>query len=102
VSGSEPEGVDSLNRDQAEGIFKKLSISPLFSRQAVAGWVRIDGRAVLPISYSNGNFHMDERVAFRFRRALLLSLGEFHALRDCTMSRDRYCALVRVRLPADG
>ncbi len=99
MSESEPAVVDSLNRDQAEGVFKKLSITPRFSREAVAGWVRIDGRPVLPISYSNGNFHMEERVAFRFRRALLLSLDEFHALRDCTMSRERYWALVRDRLP---
>jgi hypothetical protein len=101
VSETEPAGVDSLNRDQAEGVFKKLSITPRFSREAVAGWVRIDGRPVLPISYGNGNFHMEERVAFRFRRALLLSLDEFHALRDCTMSRERYWALVRDRLRAD-
>jgi hypothetical protein len=93
--------VFSLNRDEAERIFVKLQISPEHSSDFVSGFVWIDGTPVLPVHYSNGNFHMTERVAFRFRRALRLSIDEFPALRDCHLSRDAYCELIRSRLDTE-
>jgi hypothetical protein len=96
--GDESSAGASLNRDQAELIFRKLQVTPEYGREFVAGFVWIDGYPAVALHYSNGNYYMSERVAFRFRRALKLSLEEFHALIACHLSRDGYCLLVRPRL----
>jgi hypothetical protein len=88
----------SLNRDEAELVFRKLQVTPQFGRDYVAGFVWVDGHPAVPLHYSNGNFEMSERVAFRFRQALRLTLEEFRALVDCHISRESYCSLVRPRL----
>ncbi len=102
TAGPSGPSISSLNRDEAERIFTKLQITPEFSSELVSGFVWIDGAPTLPVHYSNGNFHMTERVAFRFRRALRMSIDEFPALRDCHLSREGYCQLVRSRLGAEG
>jgi hypothetical protein len=86
-----------LTTKQAGRIFRKLEVTEKRSTHHVAGFVTVDGKKVLPVHYSHGNKDMKGPVPHRFRKSLRLSESEFAELRDCTLSRDGYIALLRQR-----
>lgn len=86
-----------LTTADAAKIFRKLQVQEKQSRHHVAGFVVIDGKKTLPLHYSHGNKEMKGPVPHRFRRSLHLSEAEFAELRDCTLSRDGFIELLRVK-----
>jgi hypothetical protein len=86
-----------LTTRQAARIFRKLEVIEKKSTHHVAGFVMVDGKKALPVHYSHGNKDMKGPVPHRFRRSLYLNESEFVALRDCTLSRQDYIALLRTK-----
>jgi hypothetical protein len=84
----------------ADGLFKKLRISPKFTLDVVSGVVYVDGKVAATPSFPNGGWDMDERVELRLIRALRLDVDEYQRLRDCTLSYEAYIALLRGRAVA--
>jgi hypothetical protein len=87
-----------LSTGDAERIFRKLDIKAKKGHH-IAGWLIVDGKRVLPLHYSHGRKAMPGNVPHRFRKALHLSVPEFEELKRCPMSREKYIALLRERLP---
>ena len=87
-----------FNRDNAETIFNKLSITPHFAPNSVIGWVVLDGRKECLLRYTNGNFEMSDSIARTMRDNLRLNTNEFNRLHECTLQRDAYLGLLRQRL----
>lgn len=86
-----------LSTKQAGKIFRKLRVEVKRSRHHVAGFVVVDGRKVLPVHYSRGSKDLPGPVPHRFRKSLHLTVSEFESLRDCTLSRDEFVALLKER-----
>jgi hypothetical protein len=86
-----------VNRDRANGLFKKLHITQVFSLHVVTGTITVDGHVAATPSFPNGNWEMDERVELRLMRSLRLDADEYTRLRDCTLSYEAYLALLGQR-----
>jgi hypothetical protein len=86
-----------VNRDRADGLFKKLRISPVFSLHVVSGTIKVNGQVAATPSFPNGNWQMDERVELRLMRSLRLDADEYQRLRDCTLSYEAYLVLLGQR-----
>ena len=54
-----------MEKDAAEGLLRKLAISPRYSQQHVAGVLSVDGVVAVVLHFPNQNFLMPERVAIR-------------------------------------
>ena len=86
-----------FNRDQAERIFIKLHVNPLYADNSVLGWVYLDGRKECLLRYSNGNFDMSSIIEAVMCRILRLAPHEFVQLHECHLSQDAYLMLLRNR-----
>jgi len=86
---------------EVERIFKKLQVRDRRSTHHVAGIIRIDGVAQLPVHYSRGRNGLAGRSAHSFRKSLRLKADEFAILKRCTMSREDYLLLVKPRVQSE-
>jgi hypothetical protein len=84
-----------LEADDAARIFAKLRIQSRRTQHQVAGFLVVGGRKVLNLHYGHSRDALGTYECERFRSLLRLSPDELARLRDCTMSRDDYIALLR-------
>ncbi|MGD9701168.1 MAG: hypothetical protein AB7Q42_21925 [Acidimicrobiia bacterium] len=86
-----------FNRDQAERIFIKLQVNPLYADNTVLGWVYLDGKKERLLRYSNGNFEMSSALESAMCAALRLEQHEFVRLHECHLSQESYLEILRSR-----
>ena len=87
-----------VSKREAARVFRKLNVEARKSTHHVAGVVRIDGVLAVPVYYSHGRGDMPGRVGDLFRKSLYVSQPEFRRLVDCTMSREEWIDLARLRI----
>jgi hypothetical protein len=86
-----------FTKRDAERVFNKLELQQRRNTKHVYGWLIVDGRRVLPLHYSHGRGDMPGHIPDRFRGAMHLTKMEFAEMVGCTMTRDKYVALLRER-----
>jgi hypothetical protein len=84
-----------VGADDAARIFEKLRIQSRRTPNQIAGFLVVGGRRVLNLHYGLRRRDLGAYEAERFRNLLHLTVDELARLRDCTMSRDEYIALLR-------
>lgn len=86
-----------LTTREAERIFAKLAVEVVKSTHHNRGFVMHNGVRLLPVFYSRGNKAMPGNVPTRFARSLMLSSDEFALLKKCTMTKEDYFEILRLR-----
>ena len=86
-----------LTTREAERIFAKLDVETVESTHHQRGFVVHNGVRILPVFYSRGRKDMPGHVPKRFAKSLMLTLDEFAVLKKCTMTKEEYFEILRVR-----
>jgi hypothetical protein len=86
-----------LTTTEAAKVCKKLEIEIVECKHHVRGFLIVEGRRIFPVHYSNGRKDLPGDVPHRFRKVLHLSVDEFRAFLECTLSRGEYIALLGKR-----
>ena len=82
----------------ARRVLDKLEIEPVVEEGLYGGFLVVDGVRVLKVHYDpriSGT--VSETVMQLFRKSLRLSTGEFAALVECTLNRQKFVAILRQR-----
>jgi hypothetical protein len=79
--------INDLKSRELERLFNKLEIEMTACAHHVRGFLFVDGKAVLPVHYSNGNKGLHGPNLHKFRKSLRLNNEQFVGLVSCTFSR---------------
>lgn len=86
-----------LTTREAERIFAKLAVEVVESTHHNRGFVTHNGVRLLPVFYSRGNKAMPGNVPRRFAKSLMLTADQFVCLKQCTMTKNNYFDVLRLR-----
>jgi len=83
-----------VKKAEAHSIFNKLQIQ-YRSESHNYGWLRHEGKAILPVYFSHGRGDMPAKVGDKFRQSLKINEEQFRALRDCPLTREGYIGILK-------
>ncbi|MGV8123676.1 MAG: hypothetical protein AB2L14_28335 [Candidatus Xenobiia bacterium LiM19] len=83
-----------MKKADADRIFLKLSLN-IRSTSHCYGWLVVNNRKILRVHYSHGKGDIPERVTQKIRGQLKLTLHDFRALIDCSLTREDYLEILK-------
>lgn len=83
-----------VKKDEARSVFNKLQIE-YRSESHNYGWLRYEGKPILPVYFSHGKGDMPAKVGDKFRQSLKINEEQFRALRDCPLTREDYINILK-------
>lgn len=84
-----------------ERVFRKLDMTVDRRGHHVRAELRLDGRTVVRVAVAQGRKELPVRIVHMLRRSFRLTPDEFRDLVRCTMTRDEYLEILRLRLEED-
>ena len=91
-----------ITKQEAKRVFNKLDVEEKQSTHHISGWVIIDGKKTYNVHFSHGRGDMPSRIGIKFAKSFGLTIEEFAELKRCTMSKEKYMAIIRKRICDSG